>query len=345
MAWNEPGNNNQDPWGKKRPNNNNNDLDDMIKKAGEKIGGIFGGGKGKSDGGGRNFLVIGIVIFAVFYIIKGFYTVKEAERGVILHFGEYSRTVEPGLGWLPFGVQKIKKVNIEQIREERISAIMLTKDINIIEVDIGIQYQVNKPKDYLFNLKNPKTALIQASESALRQVVGNSDVDPILTDGKAKIQAELQALLPEILASYNSGLLVRTITLESAKPPKEVNDAFEEVNRASQDAKRLEQEADAYRNRELPLAISKAEEIKQLANGYYSQVLGKAKGEVARFEQLLPQFEAAPEITRTRLYIDMMEQVMTNTSKVILDVEGGNNMMYIPLDSIMKKSKGVNNAK
>ena len=222
---------------------------------------------------------------------------------------------------------------------------MLTKDINIIEVDIGIQYQVNKPKDYLFNLKNPKMALIQASESALRQVVGNSDVDPILTDGKAKIQAELQALLPEILASYNSGLLVRTITLESAKPPKEVNDAFEEVNRASQDAKRLEQEADAYRNRELPLAISKAEEIKQLANGYYSQVLGMAKGEVARFEQLLPQFEAAPEITRTRLYIDMMEQVLANTSKVIIDVEGGNNMMYLPLDKIIKKSKGANNAK
>ncbi|AOE50618.1 FtsH protease activity modulator HflK [Kangiella sediminilitoris] len=344
MAWNEPGNNNQDPWGKKRPNQNNDDLEDLIKKVGDKIGGIFGGGK-NSDGGGKNFLVIGIVIFAIFYIVKGFYTVKEAERGVILHFGEYSRTVNPGLGWLPFGIQKIKKVNIDKIREERISAIMLTKDINIIEVDIGIQYQVNKPKDYLFNLENPKTALIQASESALRQVVGNSDVDPILTDGKAKIQAELQALLPEILTSYNSGLLVRTITLESAKPPKEVNDAFEEVNRASQDAKRLEQEADAYRNRELPLAISKAEEIKQLANGYYSQVLGKAKGEVARFEQLLPQYEAAPEITRTRLYIDMMEQVLANTSKVVIDVEGGNNMMYIPLDKIMKNTKGVNNAK
>lgn len=347
MAWNEPGNNNQDPWGKKRPNNNNNnDLDDMIKKAGEKFSGIFGGGKGgDGKGSGKNFFVIGIVIFAILYIAKGFYTIKEAERGVVLHFGEYSRTVEPGLGWLPPGIQKVKKVNIDKIREERISAIMLTGDINIIEVDIGIQYQVKKPKDYLFNLKAPEVALTQASESALRQVVGNSDVDPILTDGKAKIQAELQALLPEILASYNSGLQVRTITLESAKPPKEVNDAFEEVNRASQDAKRVEQEADAYRNRELPLAISRAEEIKQLANGYYSQILGKARGEVARFKQLLPQYEAAPEITRTRLYIDMMEEVFSKSSKVIIDVEGGNNMMYLPLEQIMKRNKGAENGK
>lgn len=347
MAWNEPGNNNQDPWGKKRPNNNNNnDLDDMIKKAGEKISSIFGGGKG-GDGknGGRNFFVIGIVIFAIVYIAMGFYTIKEAERGVVLHFGEYSRTVGPGLGWVPFGIQKVKKVNVDKVREQSISAIMLTGDINIVDVDIGIQYEVKKPRDYLFNLEDPEMALTQAAESALRQVVGNSAVDPILTDGKAKIQAELKALLPEILASYNSGLKVRTITLESAKPPKEVNDAFEEVNRASQDAKRLEQEADAYRNRALPLAVSKAEEIKQKSNGYYSQVLGKARGEIARFKQLLPQYKAAPEVTRTRLYIDMMEEVLSKSSKIIIDVEDSNNMMYLPLDKIIKKSRGAENGK
>lgn len=346
MPWNEPGKNNgdKDPWGKRNNQDGPPDLDEVFKK----IFGFFGGGgkSGKSkSSGGASFFVTGFILLAIIWGFSGIYTIDEAEKGVVLYLGQYDRTVDAGLGWVPRGVEKVIKVNTDQMRNATISGVMLTKDINIVEVDVGIQYQVASPEDYLFKLGNVEATLNQAAESALRSVVGNSDVDAILTTDKERIQAELKMEIVQVLAQYKSGLSVKTVTLKRVKPPREVNEAFEEVNRAAQDAKREVQNAEAYQNEKLPLAKADAEKMKQQADAYRATVLAKANGEVARFKQLLPQYKAAPEVTRTRLYLETVEEVMSNTSKVLIDTEGGNNMIYIPLDQIMKSKGGQSNVK
>jgi len=346
MSWNEPGNNgNKDPWGNRKKQDGPPDLDELVKK----IGGFFGGGKGRGSGsssaGGKSIFVTGGVILALLWVLSGIYTVGEAEKGVVLHFGQYDRTVGAGLGWLPKGVEKIIKVNTDEMRNASVSGVMLTKDINIVEVDVGIQYQVANPEDYLFKLGDVESTLEQASESALRQVVGAANVDAILTTDKERIQDELKDEIVQVLAQYRSGLRVITVTLKRVRPPREVNEAFEEVNRAAQDAKREIQNSEAYQNEKLPLARAEAEKMKQQADAYKATILAKANGEVARFKQLLPQYAAAPEVTRTRLYLEAVEQVMSNSSKVMLDTKSGNNMIYLPLDQIMKKNKETDNVK
>jgi membrane protease subunit HflK len=340
MAWNEPGNNNdKDPWGKRKNQDGPPDLDELVKK----VTGLFGGGKsggGKSSSGGiTGFFAVGLVILGGLWGANGFYAVDEAEKGVILYFGQYDRTVGAGWGWVPPGIEKIKKVNTDEMRNASVSGVMLTKDVNIVEVEVGIQYQVASPEDYLFKLGNVESTLEQASESALRQVVGSINVDAILTTDKERIQDELKVDIDAVLAQYKSGLSVRTVTLKRVRPPREVNEAFEEVNRAAQDAKREIQNSEAYQNEKLPLAKAEAEKMKQQADAYRATVLAKANGEVARFKQLLPQYIAAPEVTRTRLYLETVEEVMSKSTKVMIDTEGGNNMMYLPLDQIMKKNK------
>jgi len=346
MAWNEPGNNdNKDPWGNRKKQDGPPDLDDLVKK----IGAFFGGGKGGGSKGSsrsiKGFVSIGLAAFGILWAASGIYTIDEAEQGVILHLGKYNRTVGAGLGWIPTGIEKLTKVNTDQMRSTDIQGVMLTKDINIVEVDIGIQYQVASPEDYLFKLGNVEATLDQASESSLRQVVGSANVDAILTTDKERIQDELKVELDQVLAQYKSGLSVRTVTLKRVRPPREVNEAFEEVNRAAQDAKREIQNAEAYQNEKLPLAKAEAEKMKQQANAYNATILAKANGEVARFKQLLPQYIAAPEVTRTRLYIEAVEEVMSNSSKIMIDAKGGNNMIYIPLDQIMKKNQENDNVK
>jgi len=346
MPLNKPvyNNGNKDPWGSRNRQDGPPDLDEIFKK----IAGLFGGGKGgsgQSGGSGKSFFAIGLVILALVWAGSGIYTINEAERGVVLHFGKYDRTVGAGLGWVPRGIEKVIKVNTDKMRETSVQGIMLTQDINIVEVDVGIQYRVENPEDYLFKLANVETTLSQASESALRQVVGNSQVDAILTTDKERIQDELKVEIDQILANYNSGLSIRTVTLERVRPPGEVNDAFEEVNRAAQDAKRILQDAEAYQNQKLPLAVAEAEKARQQANAFRNTILAKANGEVARFKELLPQYKAAPEVTRTRLYLETVEEVMSNSSKIMLDTEDGNNMIYLPLDQIVKNKGGQANVK
>lgn len=346
MAWNEPGNNgNKDPWGDRKKQDGPPDLDELVKK----LGGFFGGsGKGngrdgKSSGGGKGIMFVAAAILVGAWGFSGIYTVDEAEQGVILHFGQYDRTVGAGLGWIPKGIEKMIKVNTDEMRNASVSGVMLTKDINIVEVEVGIQYQIASPEDYLFKLGDVESTLEQASESALRQVVGSINVDAILTTDKERIQDELKVEIDQVLAQYKSGLSVRTVTLKRVRPPREVNEAFEEVNRAAQDAKREIQNAEAYQNEKLPLALAEAEKMKQQADAYQATILAKANGEVARFKQLLPQYIAAPEVTRTRLYIDAVEHVMSKSSKILIDTKGSNNMIYLPLDQIMKQNKGNNN--
>ncbi len=344
MAWNEPGNGNngngnKDPWGNRKNQDGPPDLDELVKK----VGAFFGGGKGggsSSSASGKGIIITGLLVLGVIWGASGIYTIDEAEKGVILHFGQYDRTVDAGLGWIPRGIERLIKVNTDEMRSATISGVMLTKDINIIEVEIGIQYKVSSAENYLFELANVEETLHHASESALRQVVGGSVVDAILTTDKERIQVELKQEIDEVLAQYKSGLSVRTVTLKRVKPPRQVNEAFEEVNRAAQDAKREVQDAEAYENEKMPLAVADAEKVRQQANAHRATALAKANGEVARFKQLLPQYHAAPEVTRTRLYLETIEDVMSNTTKIMIDTEGGNNMIYLPLDQIMKKNRG-----
>jgi membrane protease subunit HflK len=341
MPWNQPGDNNdRDPLGDRERQAGPPDLDELVKK----IAALFSG-RISSSVGGKGILVTGLIVIALFWGALGVYTIDEAEQGVVLHFGKYDRTVGAGLGWLPRGIEKVIKVNTDEMRNASISGVMLTKDINIIEVDVGIQYQISSPEDYLFKLGNVEGTLDQASESALRQVVGASNVDAILTTDKERIQDELKLEIVQVLAQYKSGLNVRTVTLKRVRPPREVNEAFEEVNRAAQDAKREIQDAEAYENEKLPLAKADAEKAKQQADAYRATILAKANGEVARFKQLLPQYIAAPEVTRTRLYLETVEAVMSQSSKILIDSEGGNNMIYLPLDQIMKRDRENTNVK
>ncbi len=344
MTWNSPGGNNKDPWGNRNKQDGPPDIDDIVKNLWKKISGSSGSGT-SSGGNGKGFLVIGLVVLALIWAFKGIYTVNEQERGVIRHFGEYDRTVGSGLGWIPYGVETIEKVNVNTLRETRVQGVMLSKDLNIIDVEIGIQYRVAEPTDFLFQLSVPEDTLQHAAESALRQVVGDSKVDALLTTEKERIRIQLHAELEEILDNYRAGLKVEQLTLEKAAPPPALNDAFEDVNRAEQDAKRAVQDAEAYRNKNLPLAIANAEQVKQQADAYKAEAIAKSNGEVSRFQQLLPQYEAAPRVTRDRLYIEMMEEVLSNSSKVMIDVDGGQNMLYLPLDQIIKNKKEATNAR
>ncbi len=340
MAWNQPGGNgnNQDPWGKKRPNNQN-DIDKMIKDAGDKFGKMFGGKGGKGGSDGKSFLVIGLIVFALFYAIKGFYTVKEAEQGVITRFGAYDRTVEPGLGWMPWGIDRLYKVDVNTVKTENFQGTMLTRNKNIVDVELSVQYRVSIPEDYLFNVNKPDSVLKHATDAALRKAVGNVNIDDVLKDNKTGVMAMVQEEINKTITPLNMGLTVIEVNLQNSEAPAAVREAFDDVNRSINDKKRYEEVAKAYQNQVIPTAEAEAEAMLQAAEAYRQRVVAEAKGEVARFAKLLPEFEAAPEVTRSRLYLETVEQVMSNVSKVVLDTEGGNNLTYLPLDQIVNKKK------
>jgi len=337
MAWNEPGNSNndQDPWGRDKKHSGPPDLEDIFKK-------FFGGGKkgGSSDHtGNKGFIFTGIIVLAVIWALSGFYTVDEKQDGIVLQFGQYNRTVGAGWGWVPRGIEKVIKVDVNQLHQKRVADIMLTKDTNMIHVELGIQYRIIDARTYLFNLTSPDEVVRQAGEAALRKVIGDSLVDDVLTNKKEVIRSQTESELIKILADYDMGISISTVTLEDASPPKAVTDSFNEVNRAREDADRKVQEANSYHNREVPLAEAIREQRINQALGYKAQVIAKARGEIARFEQLLPQYRVAKEVTRQRLYIETVEEVMSNSSKVMVDVDGSSNMLYVPLQEIMNKHK------
>ncbi len=346
MAWNQPGGdgNNQDPWGKKRPNNQN-DLDKMIKEAGDKFGKMFGGKGGQGANSGKSFFVIGLVVLVAFYVIKGFYTVKEAEQGVITRFGAYDRTVEPGLGWMPWGIDRLYKVDVNTVKPEYFSGTMLTRNKNIVDVKLSVQYRVSVPEDYLFNVNKPDSVLKHATDAALRKAVGNSNIDEVLKDNKTGIMAMVQEEINKTIGPLEMGITVIEVNLQESEAPAAVREAFDDVNRSINDKKRYEEQARAYENQVIPTAEAEAETMMQAAEAYRQRVIAEAKGEVARFAKLLPEYEAAKEVTRQRLYLETVEQVMSNVSKVVLDTEGGNNLTYLPLDQIVNKKKSNKESK
>jgi membrane protease subunit HflK len=340
MAWNEPGNNDKDPWKKKDDKNQGPpDLDDLLKDIGNKFGGIFGG-KSSKDGSKKGASNVGIAIALIVgilvYAFSGFYTIKEAEKGIVLRFGQYDGTVEPGLRWKWTFAERIIPVDMQTTRDLPASGFMLTKDENVVRVEMQIQYRVVDARDYIFSVTNADDSLSQSLDSALRFVIGDSKMDDILTSGREKVRQDVWKELDDIIAPYNLGLIVVDVNFKDARPPEEVKDAFDDAISAQEDEVRFLREAEAYARGIEPRARGRVKRMEQEAIAYKQQTVLDAEGEVAKFNKLLPEYLAAPEVTRQRMYLSTMESVYANTSKVMVDVEGGNNMMYLPLDKMMQ---------
>jgi membrane protease subunit HflK len=347
MAWNEPGSNgDKDPWNTnkgKRGNQGPPDLDEIFKDLQKKFGGLFGGKGGRSGGGkmgspGGFGIGLVIAILLVFWIATGFYKIEEAERGVVLRFGEHVDTTQKGLHWhLPTPIERIEKVDITKVYTIPINSTMLTQDENIVDIHGTVQYQIENAEKYLFNVKNPEISLTQVTESALRESIGRSKMDYVITEGRGEIALQVKGIIQEIVNNYQTGLTIFKVNIQSAKPPEAVKDAFDDVTQAREDEERFKNEAEAYRNEVLPKARGAAARMREEADAYKNEVIASAEGEAERFTQLLTEYKKAPEITRERLYLEMMESVLSNSSKVMVDVEGGNNLLYLPLDKLMDR--------
>jgi membrane protease subunit HflK len=359
MAWNEPGKDDKDPWKNKGGKNQGPpDLDDLLKDLGNKVGGIFGG-KSSGSGSGKSFSSVGIglalVVAILVYAFSGFYTIKEAEQGIVLRFGQSAGLVEPGLRWKWTFIDRIIPVDIQTTRNLPAAGFMLTRDENVVRVEMQIQYRVVDPRNYIFSVTNADDSLSQSLDSALRYVVGHSNMDDILTSGREQVRQDVWQELDKIIKPYNLGLIIVDVNFKDARPPEEVKDAFDDAIAAQEDEVRFLREAEAYAKGIEPRARGRVKRMEQESLAYKEQTVLDAQGEVARFNKLLPEYQAAPEVTRQRLYISTMEKVYSNTSKVMVDVEGGNNMMYLPLDKIIQQhapaqvrtptsSQSVNNA-
>tara|TARA_B110000444_G_C18811240_1_gene582680 strand:- start:4 stop:1140 length:1137 start_codon:yes stop_codon:yes gene_type:complete len=342
MAWNEPGDG-KDPWGGKSGSGGPPDLDEALKKFWSRINKIFGsgGGTGKKSSGEGNKSVISLVIIValVGWAVSGFYQVDEKEQAVVLRLGKYIDTMGPGLHWNPTLIDKVTKVRVTEERQYSSQGQMLTEDENIVELPLTVQYNISDVKAFVLNVKAPELSLRQAADAALRHVVGSSKLDEVVSTGRLKIGDEVQLRLQTYLDNYGTGIKVRKINIQEAKPPSQVKAAYDDVIKAREDKERLINEAQTYSNGIIPEARGQAQRQIEEANGYLEQVVAEAQGESKRFELLLSEYNKAPQVTRQRIYLDTMEKVMGNSTKVLVDVEGGNNMLYLPLDKIMESSK------
>lgn len=360
MSWNESGNQ-QDPWGKpgqkkpeqkqpsgqeKEPNKQSNeqqppDLEEVFNSLLRKMG----GGKGNASNQNNRpavsagkFLPVLLGLGLVVWGASGFYTVQEAERGVVTRFGKLHEIVLPGLNWKPTFIDNVTPVNIERVLELRTNGSMLTQDENMVLVEMTVQYRIEDPAKYLFSVTKPDDSLKQATDSALRYVIGHMTMDDILTTGRAIVREKTWNALRDIIKNYDMGLLITDVNFQYARPPEEVKAAFDDAIKAQEDEQRLIREAEAYARGQEPIARGQAQRILEQANAYKEQVVLNARGEVQRFTQLLPEYKAAPEVTRDRLYIQTMEKVMKNTPKLMIDSSNGNNLTVLPIDRLMAKS-------
>ena len=374
MAWNEPGGGNRDPWSGGGRDQGPPDLDEVVRKLSDRFnnliggrrggsGGNSGGGTGASGSGGSGLAGIGLVvgiIAVIGWLIASIYIVNEGERGVVLRFGRYLETTLPGPHLRIFPIDRVEIVNVEQRRFREIGsrsgagagrqpavrsvpkeALMLTQDENIVDVRLAVQYQIKDPRAYLFNVLDPESVLVQVVESATRETIGKSTMDFVLTEGRSDIVADTRTLSQNILDSYGAGLQIITVVLQDAQPPEEVQDAFADAIKAREDEQRLKNEAEAYSNEVIPRARGQAARRLQEASAYKEQVIAQAQGEASRFEQLLAAYGRAPEVTRERLYLETLETVLSRVSKVLVDVTGTNNLLYLPLDRLLKSGEAA----
>jgi len=355
MAWNDP------QWGNKdnRKNSGPPDLDELWKRLNERLNGLFGG-KGGGGNGGDGFSagglpggskLVGLLIGALVLVwaASGFYIVNTGERGVVLRFGKYVETTEPGPRWhLPWPIEAREVVNVDQVRTVEIGyrsnvkskvlkeSLMLTDDENIIDLQFAVQYILKDPKEFLFVNRGPEDTVLQVAETAMREIVGKNKMDFVLYEGRADIAARAKVLMQQILDRYKTGISISQVTLQNIQPPEQVQDAFDDAVKAGQDRERLKNEAEAYFNDVVPRARGVASRLKEEAEGYKLSVIANAEGEASRFVQIFTEYQKAPQVTRQRLYLDTMQTVMNNTSKILVDQKGGNSLLYLPLDKLQQ---------
>ena len=344
MPWNSPqGGKDDDPWGQKSSNQGPPDLDEVFRNLGKKFGGIFGSGKQRGGSGDPKSHYVWLALIAVIAIWGvfdrfGFYTVQQAERGVELRFGKYSQTTTAGLNWhIPFPIERVEIVNIDEVREVTNKTAMLTQDENIVEVALEAQYKIKNAEDYLFNLRDPDVTVKDAMESAVRQIVGKSTIDFVLFEGRGQISSVTRDLLQGIMDEYGSGIYIQKVNLEKSLPPDPVKAAFSDAIKSREDYDRYIKEAEAYANSILPQARGEAARYLQEADAYRDRVIANSEGEAKRFLKLLGEYKKAPEVTRERLYLEAVESVYASSNKLLMDVESGNNLIYLPLDQIIKQ--------
>ncbi|AQZ35171.1 protease FtsH subunit HflK [Pseudomonas sp. NFACC19-2] len=356
MAWNEPGgnSNNQDPWGGRKGGGRQGppDLDEAFRKLQESLNGLFGGGKkrgdddsGRSGGGGFGLLFVGLGLLAVVWLYSAIYVVDEQEQAVVLRFGKYHETVGPGLNIYFPPIDRKFQENVTRERAYSKQGAMLTEDENIIEVPLTVQYRVSNLQDFVLNVDQPEVSLQHATDSAVRHVVGSTEMDQVLTEGRELMASEVRERLQRFLDNYRTGITITQVNIQSAAAPREVQEAFDDVIRAREDEQREKNQAESYANGVIPEARGQAQRLLEEANGYRDEVIARAQGEADRFTKLVAEYRKAPEITRERLYIDTMQEVMSNTSKVLVTGDKGqNNLLYLPLDKMIDSRGGASSS-
>ncbi|WP_086930336.1 FtsH protease activity modulator HflK [Agarilytica rhodophyticola] len=344
MAWNEPGDN-KDPWGGgNRGNDGPPDLDEALKNLQKKLSGLFGGNGGGSsnDNSGINktLFIVAAIIVVVGYLYSGMAVVNEQERAVVLRLGVYHETKTPGFRWNPPLIDSVYTENVTKLRNWSTTEQMLTQDLNIVDVKISVQYSIDDARDFILNVRNPEASLRQAANSALRHVAGSTVMHDILTQGREEVAANIQERLQAYLNNYETGISIEKVNVEDSNPPIEVQDAFDDVIKAREDEERYKNRAQAHANAVIPEARGIAQRMEEEANAYKERVIAQAQGEAQRFSYLLEEYKKSPEVTRQRLYLDAVQEVMSSSSKIMVDVEGGNNMLYLPLDKIVSSAPG-----
>lgn len=349
---------NDPQWGNKN-SGGPPDLDELLRNFNNKIAGLFGGkggsgNKGGSSGTPQGFGIgIGMIVAIVvlLWIASGFYIVDASSRGVVLRFGGYSDTTQPGPRWhMPYPIESVEVVSVSQVRTVEIGyrenvknkmlreSLMLTADENIIDIQFAVQYFLKEPKDYLFNNRKPDENVRQAAETAIREIVGKNKMDFVLYEGREQVAAATTKLIQDILDRYKTGILVSKVTMQNAQPPEQVQAAFDDAVKAGQDRERQKNEGQAYANDVVPRAKGAAARLKEESEGYRQRVIANAEGDASRFKQILVEYEKAPTVTRERMYIDMMQQVLTSSSKIMVDQKAGNSLLYLPLDKLIQST-------
>ena len=366
MPWNQSGSGDKDPWGQGNGQNQPPDLDEVLKDIQKRFSGIFGGkggGGGKSGGNLPSFsskaiAPIAIIVLGLWFA-TGFYVVEQGQQAVEMRFGAYKTVKEAGLRWhMPYPIESVEVVNIQQIRTVEVGyrtsarsnqattvgreALMLTADENIIDIHFAVQYDIKDPRQLIFNVAEAYDLVVRgATESAVREIVGRNTMDFAITGGRAEIAQETKSLLQQILDRYDTGINIKAVEMQNAQPPAEVKAAFDDAVKAREDEERFKNEAQAYQNDIIPRARGAAARLEQEAAAYKATVVAKARGEASRFLQVLDEYTKAPDVTRDRLYLDALEDVYGNSTKLVIDQKsGGNNVMYLPLDQLIRKNSG-----
>jgi membrane protease subunit HflK len=341
MAWNQPGGGKKDPWNDGGGRDQGPDVEAFLNRLKGNLGRVFGGGGGGSEGrggqGGPNFLLIGAVLLGLWLLLDAWVMIDERQRGVVLRFGKFDRVLTPGPNFkLPRPLESVTKVDVTQLRSINDQVRMLTRDENIVQIEFNVQYLVSDPKLYLFGARDPDDTLKQAAESAVRDVIGSSEMDQVLTGERAALASEARQRLQTTLNSYSTGLQVSVFNLQNARPPSEVREAFDDAISAREDKERIESEAEAYASRVVPEARGEAARIRAEAEGYKQAMIARAEGDARRFSLLAEEYRKAPQVTRQRLYLETMQEVLAGNRKVYAG--DGGNVLYLPMDGAMPAS-------